>query len=143
MRRAQATLILFALCTSLAHGHDTSAWIVKEDNATWRAECGSCHMAFPPTMLAATDWLWIMSRLEDHYGTDASVEPMRRDEITHFLDRNGAGRSSTGEGAGLPRITHTDRFLDKHRSALRLWRKGRVKTLSDCLACHAGATPGS
>jgi hypothetical protein len=138
----KATLALLALASSLAHGHDASVWTVKEDNATWRAECGGCHMAYPPQMLASTDWLLIMSQLEKHFGTDASLEQARRDEITNFLDRNGAGRS-THEGPGLPRITGSDRFIDKHQSAIRLWRKGRVKLLSDCLACHAGAAPGS
>lgn len=141
-RGAKTTTGLLVLASSLAHGHDTSAWNLKEDNATWRAECGSCHMAYPPLMLAATDWLLIMSQLDKHFGTDASLEQGRRDEITNFLDRNGTGRS-THEGPGLPRITNADRFIDKHQSAIRLWRKGRVKLLSDCLACHAGAAAGS
>jgi hypothetical protein len=138
----KATLGLLALVTTLTHGHDASVWNLKEDNASWRAECGGCHMAYPPQMLASTDWLLIMSQLDKHFGTDASLEQARREEITNFLDRNGAGRS-THDGPGLPRITGSDRFIDKHQSAIRLWRKGRVKLLSDCLACHAGAAPGS
>jgi hypothetical protein len=138
----KTTLGLLALTATLAHGHDTSAWNLKEDNALWRAECGGCHMAYPPQMLAATDWLLIMSQLEKHFGADASLDQARLDEVTNFLDRNGTGRS-THEGPGLPRITGSDRFIDKHQSAIRLWRKGKVKLLSDCLACHAGAAPGS
>jgi hypothetical protein len=141
-RSLKTTAALLTLAASVAHGHDASVWKPKEDNASWRAECGSCHMAYPPQMLAATDWLLIMVQLDTHFGTDASIERARRDEITNFLDRNGAGHSSS-EGAGLPRITGTDRFIEKHQSAIRLWRKGRVKLLSDCLACHAGAAAGS
>ena len=141
-RGVKATAGLLVLASSLAHGHDASVWNLKEDNATWRAECGSCHMAYPPQMLAAADWLLIMSQLDKHFGTDASLERARFDEITNFLDRNGTGRS-TSAGPGLPRITESDRFIDKHQSAIRLWRKGKVKLLSDCLACHAGAAPGS
>ncbi len=141
-RGVKVSMGLLVLASALAHGHDASVWNLKEENATWRAECGSCHMAYPPQMLAATDWLLIMSQLDKHFGTDASLEQARRDEITNFLDRNGAGRSSH-TGPGLPRITDSDRFIDKHQSAIRLWRKGKVKLLSDCLACHAGAAPGS
>jgi hypothetical protein len=141
-RGVKAAMGLLVLASALAHGHDASVWSLKEDNAPWRAECGSCHMAYPPQMLAATDWLLIMSQLDKHFGTDASLERPRLDEITNFLDRNGTGRSTT-DGQGLPRITSSDRFIDKHQSAIRLWRKGRVKLLSDCLACHAGAAPGS
>lgn len=141
-RGVKTTMSLLVVASSLAHGHDASVWNLKEDNATWRAECGSCHMAYPPQMLAATDWLLIMSQLDKHFGTDASLERVRRDEITNFLDRNGAGRS-TSAGPGLPRITDSDRFTDKHQSALRLWRKGKVKLLSDCLACHTGVEAGS
>ncbi len=141
-RGVKVSLGLLVLASALAHGHDASVWNLKEENATWRAECGSCHMAYPPQMLAANDWLLIMSQLDKHFGTDASLERARRDEITNFLDRNGADRSSHA-GPGLPRITDSDRFIDKHQSAIRLWRKGKVKLLSDGLACHAGAGPGS
>jgi hypothetical protein len=134
---------VLGLTATLAFAHEASVWQPKEDNSTWRTECGSCHVAFPPQLLAATDWLLILSQLENHFGTDASVDRARLEEISNYLDRNGAGRSSAAQGAGLPRITSTDRFTDKHQSALRLWRKGRVKALSDCLACHAGAAPGS
>jgi hypothetical protein len=99
-------------------------------------------MAYPPQMLAATDWMLILAQLDKHYGVDASLEQARRDEITNFLDRNGVARSSH-EGPGLPRITGSTGFIDKHQSAIRLWRKGKVKLLSDCQACHAGATAGS
>jgi hypothetical protein len=133
---------LIVLSSSLAHGHNTSVWNLKEDNATWRAECGSCHMAYPPQMLGAIDWLLIMSQLERHFGTDASLERARLDEIINFLDHNGTGRSAN-EGPGLPRITSSNWFIDKHQGAIRLWRKGKVKLLSDCLDCHAGAAAGS
>ncbi len=138
-----ATLALLVLTGTLSHGHEASVWIPREDNASWRTECGSCHVPYPPQLLAASDWLLILSQLENHFGTDASLDPTRRDEITNFLDRNGVGRSNAGEGAGLPRITHTDHFIERHQGAIRLWRKGRVKSLSDCLVCHAGAAPSS
>jgi hypothetical protein len=100
-------------------------------------------MAFPPAMLAASDWLLIMAQLESHFGSNAALDRARLEEITNYLDRNGAGTSDSGGTEGLPRITNTQRFIDKHQGAIRLWRRGKVKTLSDCMACHAGAVPGS
>jgi cytochrome c5 len=134
---------LWLLAGSTAQAHDAAAWKSKEDNAIWRTECGSCHMAFPPAMLAASDWLVIMAQLDNHFGNNAALDRMRQEEITNYLDRNAVGRSTHGEAAGLPRVTTTERFIDKHQGAIRLWRKGRVKTLSDCQACHAGVAPGS
>ena len=31
-----------------------------------------------------------------------------------------------------------DWFVRKHQGAIRLWRKGKLKSLADCAACHKG-----
>jgi hypothetical protein len=90
-------------------------------------------------LLASDDWLAIMAQLDKHFGLDASLDPSASAEIAGYLKRNGAdGRPSMGQDA-LPRITTTARFERKHRSAIRLWSKGQLKTLSDCGACHKEA----
>ena len=114
------------------------AWQPREDNAAWRAECSGCHIAFPPALLPADDWLDIMSRLDKHYGADASLEPKLRQEIADYLERNGASKRIFGSREEMPRITSTDWFARKHQGAIRLWRKGKVKSLVDCAACHKG-----
>jgi hypothetical protein len=111
-------------------------WNPAEDNAVWRNECGACHVAFPPTLLSSQDWLAIMGRLDKHFGVDACLEPLARTEISDYLKRNGASSGSSDQRDEAPRITATERFEHKHRSAIRLWRKGQVKSLSDCGACH-------
>jgi hypothetical protein len=96
-------------------------------------------MAFPPGLLASADWLAIMAQLDKHFGVDASLDPAVSAEIAAYLKRHGAGgRSLTGQDE-LPRITMTVRFEGKHRSAIRLWNKGQLKTLGDCGACHKEA----
>ena len=111
-------------------------WRVDAENATWRTECGACHLPFPPQMLAAEDWLLIMKSLDRHFGANASLDEKPRKEIAAFLDRNG-GREMFADSANeLPRITATAWFSRKHQGAIRLWRKGRVSSLSDCQACH-------
>jgi len=115
------------------------AWKVGEEHAAWRAECGACHIAFPPALLSADDWRAIMARLDRHFGLDASLDGTKRQEISDYLARNGAGERLFDPREELPRITRSDWFLAKHRSAIRLWRKGQIKSLADCAACHKGA----
>jgi hypothetical protein len=127
---------IFLLGFSAAvYAHD-NPWTSVEDNAAWRAECGACHMAFPPGMLSSGEWSRIMSELSSHFGANASLDPPVQQEIAGYLERNGDASSRLDPSGNLPRITMTDRFVAKHRSAIRLWRKGQVKSLSDCMACH-------
>jgi cytochrome c553 len=134
-----AFFFLVGLSFSAAARED--AWQQREDNAAWRSECSACHIAFPPTLLAVDDWVTIMAHLDKHYGAEASLDAATRDEIGAYLARNGRGSPigiSVGNGTELPRITRSDWFLRKHGSAVRLWRKGKVKSLADCAACHKG-----
>jgi hypothetical protein len=115
-------------------------WSPTEDNAVWRSECGVCHVAFPPTLLASEDWLTIMGSLDRHFGVDASLDAMAVVEISDYLKRNGASyRPSSRSDEVALRITDTERFEHKHRGAIRLWKKGQLRTLSDCGSCHKEA----
>ncbi|MDD5334254.1 MAG: cytochrome C [Rhodoferax sp.] len=135
--------ILLALSWCGAALAREQVWTPHEENAAWRAECGSCHLAFPPALLSASDWRQIMARLDWHFGADASPESGRQQEISDYLQRNaGPERQSTARSPELPRITHSDRFVNRHRGAIRLWQKGQLKTLSDCAACHKDARQG-
>ena len=120
-----------------------NVWNPAQDNTAWRTECGACHMAFPPGMLTADDWLDLMSRLDQHFGVDASLDPQTKREISDYLQHNGASNRLFGSRDEVPRITTTDRFVDKHRSAIRLWQKRTIKTLTDCVACHKEADPNA
>jgi hypothetical protein len=136
-RSAVRVVALLAAGVALAAMARDDAWQPREDNPTWRTECSACHIAYPPGLLAPEDWASIMSRLDQHFGAEASLEPKVRDEIAAYLQRNGAG-SAIGNPEELPRITLSNWFFSKHRSAIRLWRKGQVKSLADCAACHKG-----
>jgi hypothetical protein len=45
---------------------------------SFAAECGGCHMAFPPALLTAPDWKRVMARLDKHYGDNASLDEKTR-----------------------------------------------------------------
>ena len=107
-------------------------------NAPWRAECGSCHVPYPPQLLSAPSWRTIMSRLDRHFGTDASLDAKTRDEIAVFLDQN-AGRDRHAAGDPTPlRITQTRWFRREHSEIPERLASG-YKTLSDCTQCHRNA----
>jgi mono/diheme cytochrome c family protein len=138
--------LLCALVTAAAWGPvfaRDNVWQLEQDNAVWRAECGACHMAFPPGLLTADDWLDLMSRLDQHFGVDASLEPKAKAEIADYLKQNGASNRLFGSRDEVPRITTTDRFVAKHRSAIRLWQRGKIKSLTDCASCHKADGMGS
>ena len=113
---------------------DEDVWQPREASSAWQSECGSCHMAFPPALLSKGDWHLLMQQLDKHFGTDASLDTKLRDEISAFLERN-AG-SSWDYSSDTQRMTETSWFVSKHKGAYRMLRKGRVKSLADCTACH-------
>ena len=135
MRRLALLCLVTMSTTAVARDN---AWQQPEDNQAWRSECGACHLAFPPALLSVDDWLLIMSELDRHYGANASLDTKTRQEIAAFLERNGTTKPGIGSREETPRITSTDWFARKHQSAIRLWRKGRVKSLAECTACHKG-----
>jgi hypothetical protein len=137
MKLVQVFLWLLPLAVNPAIGRE-DIWRAAENNVAWRNECGACHMAYPPPMLPAEDWLIIMKTLDRHFDTDASLDDKVRNEIQAYLERNGSRAMFSGSEEGLPRITATGWFEQKHQGAIRLWRKGKIKSLGDCVGCHQG-----
>lgn len=132
-------LLLICLGDVGAAAARDSLWQPGEENATWRSECGACHIAFAPAWLPFADWAHIMGQLREHFGSDASVDARTQQEITDFLQRNSSKEDQAARHTELPRMTRSERFAAKHRSAMRLWQKGKVKSLADCRQCHSGA----
>ena len=114
------------------------------ENALWRAECGSCHVAYPPALLSATQWRAQMSSLERHYGTNASVDTATGAEIGAFLERYaGRDRGSPVALTEPPRITTSEWFAKEHRKVRAQVRtSATMKSLANCSACHPGADRG-
>jgi cytochrome c553 len=112
-------------------------------NAKWAAECGGCHMAFPPGLLPAASWKKIMTVLDKHFGTDASLSPADAKEITDYLVKHESNRW-TSNAAPL-RISESEWFKSKHRGDEinpAVWKRASVKSPANCMACHNGADKG-
>jgi cytochrome c553 len=113
------------------------------DNATWRAECGGCHVPYPPALLPAAEWRRLMSALDRHFGEDASVDATAAAEIDRFMGAN-AGRGAPRTGETEPRITTTRWFRHEHDEvSAAAFRSARVKSAANCAACHPGAATGN
>jgi hypothetical protein len=112
-------------------------------NATWKAECSACHIAYPPALLPASSWKSLMGSLDKHFDTDASLDAKQTAEILDFLEKNAAPESnkSASDKPNL-RITETAWFKHEHDEVPAItWKK--LKSPSNCLACHTQADQGN
>lgn len=148
--------ILLALAlafSSLPASADSSRFAA--DDSRWRAECGSCHTAFPPALMTAPAWRQVMTALDRHYGTDASLDAKTAAGIGAFLERNaGEGRRAAPPtvapkvaGAAvappLPRIADSAWFAKEHRKVpASTIARPDVGSLANCAACHTAADRG-
>ena len=126
----------------LAVDVDAKSRRLPVDNATWRAECGGCHVAYPPALLPAAEWHRLMGSLDRHFGADASVDAKTAAKIDAFLGAS-AGRGEGRPAEGEPRITTTRWFRHEHgKVSPAVFRAASVKTAANCAACHPGAATG-
>ena len=147
--------LLVVALASVASGALADSSRYAADDPRWRAECGSCHVAFPPALLTAPAWRQVMGALDRHYGTDASLDAAAAREIAAFLERNagdarrGAPPAVATMAAGapasppLPRLADSPWFAREHRKipASTIARPD-VGSLANCGACHPAADRG-
>lgn len=111
-------------------------------NTKWKAECGSCHAAYPPQLLPADSWQRLMKGLDRHFGTDASMDAASIAEIGAFLEKY-AGNKRGIAGETTLRVTETAWFQREHRKIeAATWKHPKVRNASNCAACHTNAESG-
>lgn len=115
------------------------------DHPAYQQECGSCHVAYPPQLLSAASWQAVMSGLDKHFGTDASVDEKTHSQISRFLQAHAGKRNTDLHGKPLLRITETRGFVQEHSEELPrdIWKHPAVKTPANCQACHTAAEKGN
>lgn len=135
-------LPLLATCLLFAAGALANSERFTATDPTWKAECGSCHIAYPPQLLPAASWHAMVQGLDQHFGADASVDANAAAKIGAFLEHN-AGRGRKTSGAPTLRITETGWFRHEHDEVpASVWNSPKVKTPSNCAACHTQAEQG-
>jgi len=129
---------------SMAHAEDDDDDRPAARNSTWQAECSTCHVAYPPRLLPRESWRAVMSGLDKHFGSDASLDPATTKEIGTFLDQNAGRNSRTSSGNPTLRITETRWFRHEHDEiSARTWSNAKVKSPANCAACHTQAESGN
>jgi nitrate/TMAO reductase-like tetraheme cytochrome c subunit len=142
-----AVVLLTGGMMSVAHAEhddDDEEHMPAVKNALWQTECGSCHVAFPPRLLPAESWRAMMSGLDKHFGSDASLDTAAAKEIGTFLEKNAGSNRHATSGKPLLRITETRWFVREHDEVSdRTWKNPKVKSAANCAACHTQAESGN
>lgn len=124
------------------------------DNKIWRAECGSCHLAYHPTLLPARSWTRLMQEQNTHFGESLGLDAATAAEILAFLQKNSADSELTEPAykikQSIPpnmtpvRVTDTGYWIAKHREFPdSVWRHPKVGSKANCGACHLDAEKGT
>jgi len=124
---------LFVAATASAGDHRYTL------SPSYVAECGSCHVAYPPDLLGAANWAAIMQGLERHFGADASLDAKSQAEIGSFLQARASRRDKHLANANPPRLSETSWFRKEHRG---LSAPAKGSSLAQCKVCHSRAEQG-
>jgi mono/diheme cytochrome c family protein len=135
------------------HEHHSSSYVAKpltqQEKATvalYQKECGSCHMAYQPQFLSKRSWDKTMSTLDNHFGTDATLDPADHKTIQNYLASHASknDRMADMKGAVALRISETPYFVHEHREVTKkMVTQPAVKSFANCNACHTQAVNGS
>lgn len=143
MKSTAWTAALVAGMVLLTHEAMADGKLTAPVNERWKAECGSCHLAYPPGLLPAAAWREVMSGLGKHFGTDASLEPAAEAEVGAYLERYAAGARRAQAVPKSLRITESAWFVREHDEvAAGVWKRPAVKSAANCAACHTDAERG-
>ena len=148
-RYLSEALVIATLAVSMAipvaQADDDKVQRLTVSNTKWLAECGACHLAYPSRFLPAESWREIMTGLNEHFGSDASLDDDSVREITAFLVDNARRKktSLTASGKWPLRISETRWFRREHaEAASRARNNPRVKSMANCSTCHTQADMG-
>jgi cytochrome b len=120
-------------------------------DAAYVRECKSCHAPHHPSLASAATWSGVMSRLDDHFGDNASLEPDLTANLTQYLTANAAEHWDTmaanlllSPSAAEPlRITATEGWRRIHREIPDdVFKRKSVGGKLNCAGCHGDADTG-
>ncbi len=140
LRRLLGIATVFLASTVHADGYRQSSASVP---TIYTQECAACHTAYPAGMLPPDSWQRIMRGLDDHYGTDASLDADSVRQISAWLTTHAATRGRGSESPPDDRITRSAWFVHEHDDVHpEVWKLPSVKSAANCAACHTRADQG-
>lgn len=113
--------------------------------ALYAKECGACHMAYQPQFLPKRSWDKTMKSLDNHFATDATLDPADHKTIQNYLMTHASknDRMSDMKGAVALRISETPSFVREHHEvSKKMVTQLAVKSFANCNACHTQAPNG-
>lgn len=134
--------LLLSICAGLTWA-DSTAGLQAPSNPMYRQECGSCHLAYPPGLLAEASWGRLMQDLSRHFGADASLSPGEQQALSRYLKANAGTYKKVQEAPPQDRITRSTWFTREHRKVpTAVWSRPSVGSPAHCVACHRQADQG-
>ncbi|MDD4949598.1 diheme cytochrome c [Sulfuricurvum sp.] len=135
------------------HEHHRSSMVAqpvtpqeKSTVALYTKECGACHMAYQPQFLPKRSWEKTMKMLDNHFGSDATLDPQDHKTIQNYLVSHASKNDQMSDIKGniALRISETPYFIREHREvSKKMVTQPAVKSFANCNACHTQATNGS
>ena len=124
---------------------------IEPINPVYTHECGSCHVAYPPSLAPAEMWTVVMDGLSDHFGESASLDLGTAAKLRDWLVANASERWDTQASNVFRRlspskpqlITATPSWVQFHRRLPEaLFRAHAIGAKGTCNACHQDAATG-
>ncbi len=124
------------------------------DDAQWRDECSSCHIAYHPSLLPARSWKRLMADQNRHFGAELGLDAPTSAAVLAFLEANSAEQHATEAAFKIEqsiapteaptRISQTPYWLKKHSEIDQaVWLSTEVSSRGNCQACHQDAQAGT
>ena len=124
------------------------------DNPQWRAECGSCHLAYHPNLLPTRSWKNLMATQTQHFGSDLALDAATSAALLDYAIANSADKQQTEAAYKIARslkpaeaplrISETPYWVKKHRNITQVqWQSDPIKSKANCAACHLDAEAGT
>ncbi|WP_455206905.1 hypothetical protein [Kaarinaea lacus] len=122
-------------------------------DAEIRGYCGSCHMAYQPSMLPAASWRLLMNSLDDHFNEKVTLKVDIQQHITSYHVTNAGDSKAAGKAGQIAlqglrkdasplRITDTPYFKQAHHFLENRILGDWVGSAARCPVCHVGAWVG-
>lgn len=156
MNKIILTLLLLSvsLLADDDYGYRGYKGVAPVTNKFYLNECASCHFGYQPGLLPERSWVKLMDNLENHFGTDASLEPEDNKKILKYLIENSADKFTNYKRSrkiyksirsyDTPiAVSDTPYFIKEHRGIRKdLVEQKEVMSISNCMACHTSADRG-